>query len=275
MILTFLGSGSAFTYGDGNYQSNMLLTDSNGQHLLIDCGSDARFSLGEQGLGAGDISAVYVSHCHADHIGGLEWLGFATYFHSLCSRPRLFIEAHMAELLWEGALRAGMASLEDRRAGLDTFFNVTRLPPQGRFSWDRARLELVPVVHHYNGPDAQPAFGLMIHAGPGGQQALLTTDTQFRPETLAPYYDRADIIFQDCETYPHPSGIHAHYRQLVALPTRWKAKMWLYHYHPGPLPDCRADGFLGFVRKGQRFDLSRPASAAPSERVSDIGQSMS
>ena len=27
------------------------------------------------GLGYADIDAVYISHLHADHVGGLEWLG--------------------------------------------------------------------------------------------------------------------------------------------------------------------------------------------------------
>jgi hypothetical protein len=31
--------------------------------------------------------------------------------------------------------------------------------------------------------------------------------------------------------------------------------MWLYHYSDGLLPDAVADGFLGFARPGQVFDL--------------------
>jgi hypothetical protein len=36
--------------------------------------------------------------------------------------------------------------------------------------------------------------------------------------------------------------------------------MWLYHYNPGHLPDARADGFRGFVKKGQVFDFANPAT---------------
>ena len=40
--------------------------------------------------------------------------------------------------------------------------------------------------------------------------------------------------------------------------------MWLYHYSPGPLPDACAEGFLGFVRRGQSFDLAT-SSMQPDE----------
>src|SRR5215813_8474415 len=72
MKLTFIGTGSAFTMD--NFQSNMLLEDS-GKRLLIDAGGDVRFALAKVGLGAKDIDALYISHLHADHIGGIEWLG--------------------------------------------------------------------------------------------------------------------------------------------------------------------------------------------------------
>lgn len=71
MKLVFLGSGSAFTMQ--NRQSNMII-ELNGRKLLIDVGSDIRFSLKLMGYNFKDIDEVYLSHLHADHIGGLEWL---------------------------------------------------------------------------------------------------------------------------------------------------------------------------------------------------------
>ena len=31
--------------------------------------------------------------------------------------------------------------------------------------------------------------------------------------------------------------------------------MWLCGYQPGQKPDAKADGFLGFVQRGQRFNF--------------------
>lgn len=84
----------------------------------------------------------------------------------------------------------------------------------------------------------------------------MTTDTQFCLEEFAELYERADIIFHDCETAKVPSGVHAHYQELLTLPERVKSKMWLYGYQPGSLPDANKDGFRGFVKRGQIFDFS-------------------
>ena len=91
MRLIFLGSGSAFTLGEDNYQSNMLVDDSSGNCLLVDCGSDARHSLFAQGYSYKNIHSVFISHLHADHVGGLEWLALTSYYDADCKRPVLYI----------------------------------------------------------------------------------------------------------------------------------------------------------------------------------------
>lgn len=65
MKLTFLGSGSFFA-GPKNYHSNLFLETAKGYHLLLDCGSDIKYSLAEQGYKPSDINGVYISHLHGD-----------------------------------------------------------------------------------------------------------------------------------------------------------------------------------------------------------------
>ena len=84
MKMTFIGSGAAFT--SNNYHSNILI-ESNDKKLLIDCGSDARFALRDLGYSYKDIDSIYISHIHADHSGGLEWLGFSRKFDASCTKP--------------------------------------------------------------------------------------------------------------------------------------------------------------------------------------------
>ena len=79
MKLQFLGVGSQFS-GHDQYHSNMVITARSGKRMLIDCGSDVKFSLAECGLLPTDLDAVYISHLHADHIGGMEWLALSTLF---------------------------------------------------------------------------------------------------------------------------------------------------------------------------------------------------
>src|ERR1035437_5128807 len=113
MTIRFLGVNGAFTM-DG-FQTNMLIENEDESfRLLFDCGSDIRHSLASVGLGAKDIPCVYISHLHADHIGGLEWLAFSTYFNQNLARPMLFISEVLVEPLWHNCLVGGLGSIQGR-----------------------------------------------------------------------------------------------------------------------------------------------------------------
>ena len=257
MELSFLGTGSAFTVGDGNWHSNMLVRSPNNRLLLIDCGSDARFSMAERGLDHDDLDAVYVSHLHSDHVGGLEWLGFSRFFGSTLPRPRLFIEAGLVGPLWDQSLAGGMA--RGTLATLDTYFAVEAIPADESFQWEGYRFDLTGMVHCRDGHTTLTSYGLRFAAD--RTRTFITTDTRFEPDDCMRWYEWADIIFHDCETRwnetgnPQRSDIHAHYEDLKTLPASIRRKIWLYHYHPGWLPDAVSDGFAGFARKGQSFLL--------------------
>jgi ribonuclease BN (tRNA processing enzyme) len=252
MKLTFLGTGSAFTIGADNWQSNMLLEAPSGKKLLIDCGTDIRFSLAEVGLSAKDIDAVYISHPHADHCGGLEWLAFSTYFNPMCKRPRLVASADLVDELWHNTLKGGMGSIQGQIASLDLYFEVNAIGPNGAFVWEGVTFQLVQVIHYMDGFRFVPSYGLMFDLN--GKKVFLTTDTQFAPNQIRDFYNMADLIFHDCETSPFKSGVHSHFSDLATLPEEYKGKMWLYHYQPGDLPDAVREGFQGFIVKGQSFE---------------------
>ena len=253
MKLLFLGSGSAFTVGANNYQSNMLLMDGSDRKLLIDCGSDIRFSLHDRGYSYQDITDIYISHLHADHVGGMEFIGLTTFFDPRCPKPNLYTSKDVAAELWDRCLAGGMQSIGNELADIDTFFNVHKVRRNSYFVWNEIQFFLVRVVHIDNGYALMPSYGLFFTLG--GQNIFITTDTQIAIEDIQEYYENADIIFHDCETARFPSSVHAHYQELVKLPERWREKMWLYGYQPGPLPDAKAGGFLGFVQRGQMFEF--------------------
>jgi ribonuclease BN (tRNA processing enzyme) len=268
MQLTFAGAGSAFTVGTDNYHSNMVLTvDDPGpaqdgaapggpRRLLIDCGSDARFSLPRIGVnGPADLDAVYVSHLHADHVGGLEWLALLGRYGVPTRRLKLFCPEDMVESLWSTSLAGGLAITEEGSARLSDYFDVQTVGPAG-FTFCGVDFTLVPVPHVGVGEVLMRSYGLWFTAG--GVRVYLTTDAKFDGELATrPYAQNADVIFHDCETGP-PSGVHSHYSDLCTLPPELRRRMWLYHYNPGPLPEVTAQGFRGLVQRGQCFDFRRP-----------------
>lgn len=270
MKLTFLGSGSAFSVD--NYQSNMLI-ESRGKRLLFDCGGDIRWALKEQGLSLLDIDAVYISHLHADHTGGLEGLAFMKYFVQVLAqglpRPILFGNVNLVNDLWSHTLRGGLQSIQMEDALLDTFFEVRKVSNNSSFSFGYAELscKLIQSIHVVADASIVKSYGLMIDVVKSEEQegespstkVFITSDTQFAPSQIRDFIRVADIVFHDCETVPYDyaSGVHAHYEDLKALPKELKSKMWLYHWNGAyeNLPDAKVDGFLGFVQKGQEFEF--------------------
>ncbi|MGB6301320.1 MAG: MBL fold metallo-hydrolase [Rivularia sp. (in: cyanobacteria)] len=252
--LLFLGSGSAFTVGTDNYQSNMLLIGDTGKKLLIDCGSDIRYSLYKEGFSYLDITDIYISHSHADHIGGLEYIGFSSKFDPRCEKPRLYLDKEMMGNLWNNSLSGGMKYIENKIVTLEEFFQPVKIDEDKVFSWENIKFNTIKLIHVNSGSVVIPSYGLFFEVN--GIKIFLTTDTQMNWDSLKKYYLQADIIFQDCETAKFPSGVHAHYQELLNIPLSIKNKMWLYHYHPGELPNAKKDGFCGFVERGQEFDFS-------------------
>jgi ribonuclease BN (tRNA processing enzyme) len=262
MKLTFTGCGGAFTIVDGQFQTNAVL-EHNDRHMLIDCGSDMRHAYVQTGGLLVDIDAVYISHLHADHVGGMEWLAFCTYFTPDLKRPTLFCDSELMSAMWFNSLRGGLDSIEGKVMDLTDYFDCKPIAPNGEFKWKGAKFEPVQTVHVMAGRKIVHSYGLMITTyGEDNSEyrTFYTSDTQFCPYQIQKFYQMADIIFHDCETTPFKSGVHAHFEDLTCLAPGIKKKMWLMHYaQVKPIADmqvmARDSGFAGFVESGQSFDL--------------------
>lgn len=249
MKLLFLGVSAALTMGNKTYCSNMLLESNLGKKLLIDCGSDIKHSLFDSHYSHTDIDGVYISHLHADHTGGLEWLAFSKYFIDK-TKPELYISEDQRERLWKNVLSGGLSSLEEFEASLSTYFEVKPIQ-QGSFFWENHHFKLIKTMHISSNKALLPSYGLFITGD--SKKVFITTDTRFIPDQLLMVYNEADLIFHDCETTRILSGAHANYSQLKTLSSTIKNKIWLYDYNTGKLPNAEKDGFLGFVQRGQQF----------------------
>ena len=272
MKIKFIGVGSAFTTPE-YYQSNMLITASSGKHLLLDCGSDIRFSLNESGhpsggalsgeeASAGGIDAIYISHLHSDHIGGMEWMAFKSYFGMDPEKPKLFMEEGLMHEMWNSSLKGGLGCIEGKCMHLTDYFECRPVDRGRAFEWEGIRFALVGMRHVMTGYKNHCSYGLLMREEERKEEeaVFITTDTQFDPEVIRELSKKTLAIFHDCETSPFKSVVHAHYDDLRTLPEEVRRKMWLYHYQPHPGNDPKADGFSGFVKKGQEFIFSESQS---------------
>jgi ribonuclease BN (tRNA processing enzyme) len=228
--------------------------------LLIDCGGDIRFALRDQNLSYKDITDVFVSHLHNDHVGGLEYLAFCSYFDPSKSKIRLIGHKRVIEELWSSTLRGGLKSIQGKMVNLQDYFEVECVDDNGSFGMCGIPFILIQVMHIMDGYSIVPSFGLMFDYDRGNgerKKVFVTTDCQFCPEQIKDFYKQSDIIIQDCETSKFPSGVHAHYDKLVTLSTDIKNKMWLTHYQDNIMDAFKerneqaiVDGFRGFLPKG-------------------------
>jgi ribonuclease BN (tRNA processing enzyme) len=259
MNITFAGVGNSSTTRD-YYQSSFVL-EKDGEKLLVDCGTDARFSLGELGITNANVGttfdAIYITHLHGDHCGGLEWLAFCHYFNLAKRRPYLILHESLVDDL-EKMMHVGLNSLKDIKASLDTFFRVW--PVKDYFFWEGLQFCAVKGQHVWANDVLMPMYGLNIvrYEEPDKPDLSIfySGDTVVTAAGRAAM-ENASLIFHDCETSTwRKSGVHAHFEDLRSLPDSLKNKMWLYHY--GENRDefaATENGFMGWVEKGQVFEL--------------------
>ena len=77
MRITFLGCGDAFGSG-GRFNTCFMVdkphADAGGLRFLIDCGATSLVAMKRQGVNPDSIDAVFLTHLHGDHFGGLAFL---------------------------------------------------------------------------------------------------------------------------------------------------------------------------------------------------------
>lgn len=276
---------------DPRWQSNFLIEFSGPEkvyRLVLDFGGDIRHALKGAGYSFNDIDGFYCSHPHADHIGGVEGVALTHIFNPFYRsgkaewlknihtgeldpvarrladgesipaeyKPDLYCHEYVLDELWTAA-KPGLQTIQGvPQVNLRTYFNV--MPMQDNHpvvfheegcSW---KLYTVTSVHVNAGYRQMPSFGLMFESS-DGRVVFMPTDTQFMsPRQVKLYYDRADVIFQDCETGPR-SDVHPHIDDLKTLPPEIKKKCYLYHF--SERPEIDEGEFGAILETGQSFEL--------------------
>lgn len=89
MEVVILGSGPGLPQIDRNLSS--LLVRNNGTAILIDCGDGCSRKLLEMGMPADELDAIFITHYHPDHIGGVFILLQMLYLQGRTKPLKLFL----------------------------------------------------------------------------------------------------------------------------------------------------------------------------------------
>jgi ribonuclease BN (tRNA processing enzyme) len=223
-----LGVGEAFT---AVHYTTCLAMGVDDDWILLDCPHPIRKMLREASHAAGipldldRISAVALSHLHADHCSGLEDFGYYSYF-ALGRRARVLAHPDVSERLWDGLLAAGMGRVRERPGGpivakrLDEYFELIPLDTEGPVSFGPFAIECRPTIHPI------PTTAFRIRAG--DRTVAFSADTAFDP-SLIDWLSAADLVVHEATIDGYP-GVHTRYKDLAALPAATRDKMRLIHY---------------------------------------------
>ncbi|HYB08371.1 MAG TPA: MBL fold metallo-hydrolase [Alphaproteobacteria bacterium] len=203
MRVRFLGSGDAF--GSGGRFNTCIMLDSEEGGYLVDCGATSLVAMRRFGVDPNRIRAVFISHLHGDHFGGL---------------PFLILDGQLVSRRVAPLTVAGPPGLGNRiKAALEVFFpgsskvnrqfpvEVIELTPGARALV--AGIAVTPYeVRH---PSGATPFALRLELG--GRIVTYTGDTEWT-DALIPAARGADLLIAEAYFFEKPVKFHLSYADI-------------------------------------------------------------
>lgn len=235
LALRFLGTGDARATALGS--ASAVLEVDGQPTLLIDCGPTTldRYEQQYQRL----PTALFVTHCHMDHIGGIESLFYRAWFDPARSAPvRMYLPLGVVPILHRRIADFPSLVADD---GVNFWDAFQLIVVSEEFFHAGLRLRAVPVRHHAPGT----SFGLAL-----ARRFFYTGDTRPIPEVLDHHALEPATVFHDCGLRANAS--HTGLEDLaLAYSSEQRARMVLYHY---------ANEAAGLALEGAGYRVARPGA---------------
>lgn len=253
ITLRLFGAGGAFSRRYGTTCSMVTLRD--GKRWLIDCGRQAPDQLHAAGYAWHDIYGQIVTHCHGDHVFGLEDFAFIRYFETHAGvvasslggpLPKYVSHSAVRDEVWE-TLAPALRYLQDGRGNLRAgtlqhFFDViapVAVEGPRKNPWNSSEtfeIDGLRVVARENEHvPGKPSCALELQVGDdvdpkSPRIAWWSGDGTVDAAFLHSIEPRTSIFFHDCTFVDYPGQVHGFFDKLEALPEAVRRKMVIMHH---------------------------------------------
>jgi ribonuclease BN (tRNA processing enzyme) len=195
MKLTILGSGTAVPNGERN--SAGYFVEAGKARLMLDCGAGTLHAMARYDVDWQNLTHIFISHFHVDHIGELASLFFA--FRNAMkiqrSEPLTLIAPHGIDLVIEHL----KAAFGEKLFHLKFPFHLQMVK-----SGESLQINDECVLSFAKTPHTDESLALRIQQGE--RSMAYTGDTDYSQE-LEPFFQGVNLLISECSFRQHKEGV--------------------------------------------------------------------